>query len=122
MTNDIGHGIALIVPVMTLDTLVGTLVIGVGTLTGVHKLGFMCLFGCLSVVANYLAFMTLYPACLSIGVQVIHTCLIMLLLCCVVVANIRVHVRCMTVFMSLCFFSILDAEGQDKRNCPETCK
>ena len=72
MTNDIGHGIALIVPVMTLDTLVGTLVIGVGTLTGVHKLGFMCLFGCLSVVANYLAFMTLYPACLSIGVQVIY--------------------------------------------------
>ena len=28
----------------------------------------------------------------------------MLLLHCIVVANIRVYVRCMTVFMSLCFF------------------
>ena len=68
---------------MTLDTLVGTLVVGVGTLTSVHKLSVMCFFGCLSVVANYLAFMTLYPACLSIGSQVLsnrdeHCCLLTL--------------------------------------------
>ena len=30
----------------------------------------MCCFGCLSVVANYLAFMTFYPACLALVLEV----------------------------------------------------
>ena len=30
----------------------------------------MCCFGCLSVVANYVAFMSFYPACLSLVLEV----------------------------------------------------
>ena len=30
----------------------------------------MCYFGCLSVVANYFAFMTFYPACLALVLEV----------------------------------------------------
>ena len=30
----------------------------------------MCCFGCLSVIANYLAFLTFYPACLAIILEV----------------------------------------------------
>lgn len=33
---------------------------------GLKQLETMCCFGCLSVVANYFAFMTFYPACLSL--------------------------------------------------------
>ena len=38
--------------------------------TGVHQLETMCSFGCLSVIANYVAFMTFYPACLALVLEV----------------------------------------------------
>ena len=57
-------------PAITLDTLVETLVIGIGMLSGVRTLETMCCFGCLTVVANFLAFMTFYPACLALTFEV----------------------------------------------------
>lgn len=33
----------------------------------------MCCFGCLSVVANYFAFMTFYPACLALILETSQT-------------------------------------------------
>ncbi|CAG5130254.1 unnamed protein product [Candidula unifasciata] len=70
LQKNIGRGMAIIGPAMTLDALVETLAIGVGTLSGVRQLETMCCFGCLSVIANYLAFMTFYPACLSLVLEV----------------------------------------------------
>ena len=35
-----------------------------------QQLETMCCFGCLSVIANYLAFLTFYPACLAIILEV----------------------------------------------------
>jgi len=72
---NIGRGMAVLGPMLTLDALVETLVIGVGTLSGVKVLQTMCCFGCLSVVTNYLAFMTFYPACLALIFEV-TSCLI----------------------------------------------
>lgn len=66
---NIGRGMAVIGPAITLDALVETLAIGVGTLSGVKQLETMCCFGCLSVIANYLAFMTFYPAALSLVLE-----------------------------------------------------
>ncbi|GFS01327.1 3-hydroxy-3-methylglutaryl coenzyme A reductase [Elysia marginata] len=66
---NIGRGMAIIGPAITLDALVTTLAIGVGTLSGVKQLETMCCFGCLSVIANYLAFMTFYPAALSLVLE-----------------------------------------------------
>lgn len=68
--TNIARGMAVIGPSITLDAIVETLVIGVGTLSGVRQLETMCCFGCLSVVANYLAFLTFYPACLAIILEV----------------------------------------------------
>jgi hydroxymethylglutaryl-CoA reductase (NADPH) len=68
--SNIGHGMAVLGPELTLDALVETLVIGVGTLSGVKILETMCCFGCLSVVANFIAFMTFYPACLALIYEV----------------------------------------------------
>ena len=68
--ENIGHGMAKLGPMLTLDALVETLVIGVGTLSGVRTLETMCCFGCLSVISNYLAFMTFYPACLALILEV----------------------------------------------------
>ncbi|XP_076443299.1 3-hydroxy-3-methylglutaryl-coenzyme A reductase-like isoform X2 [Babylonia areolata] len=68
--NNIATGMAVIGPAITLDAIVETLAIGVGTLSGVKQLETMCCFGCLSVMANYLAFLTFYPACLSIILEV----------------------------------------------------
>ncbi len=70
MIANIGRGMAVLGPTVTLDAMVEILVIGVGTLSGVHQLETMCCFGCLSVLANYLAFMTFYPACLALVLEV----------------------------------------------------
>ncbi|XP_012268013.2 3-hydroxy-3-methylglutaryl-coenzyme A reductase [Athalia rosae] len=63
---NIARGMTLLGPSMTLDTLVETLLIGIGTLSGVRRLEILCCFGCLSVIVNYAIFMTFYPACLSL--------------------------------------------------------
>ncbi|XP_013394570.1 3-hydroxy-3-methylglutaryl-coenzyme A reductase [Lingula anatina] len=67
--KNIAEGMALLGPTLTLDAMVETLVIGVGTLSGVKRLETMCCFGCLSVIANYLAFMSFYPACLALVLE-----------------------------------------------------
>lgn len=64
--HNIAHGIAMLGPTITLDTVVETLVIGVGTLSGVRRLEVLCCFACMSAIVNYVVFMTFYPACLSL--------------------------------------------------------
>ncbi|KAK5639546.1 hypothetical protein RI129_012038 [Pyrocoelia pectoralis] len=64
--QNIAKGIASLGPSITLDTLVETLVIGVGTLSGVQRLETLSYIACLSVMVNYIIFMTFYPACLSL--------------------------------------------------------
>ncbi|XP_050313509.1 3-hydroxy-3-methylglutaryl-coenzyme A reductase [Anthonomus grandis grandis] len=64
--SNIAKGLAVLGPTITLDTIVETLVIGVGTLSGVQRLEILSWFACLSVLVNYVVFMTFYPACLSL--------------------------------------------------------
>lgn len=64
--HNIARGMALLGPTITLDTVVETLVISIGTLSGVRRLEVLCCFACMSVVVNYIVFMTFYPACLSL--------------------------------------------------------
>uniref|UniRef100_A0A1B6EGS7 3-hydroxy-3-methylglutaryl coenzyme A reductase n=1 Tax=Clastoptera arizonana TaxID=38151 RepID=A0A1B6EGS7_9HEMI len=64
--NNIARGMSLLGPTITLDTVVETLVISVGTLSGVKRLEILCCFACMSVLVNYIVFMTFYPACLSL--------------------------------------------------------
>ncbi|XP_053405372.1 3-hydroxy-3-methylglutaryl-coenzyme A reductase-like isoform X2 [Mercenaria mercenaria] len=66
---NIGKGMELLGPAITLDAIVETLAIGLGTISGVQQLGTMCSFGCLSVISNYVAFMTFYPACLALVLE-----------------------------------------------------
>ncbi|VEN56931.1 unnamed protein product [Callosobruchus maculatus] len=65
----IAKGVSVLGPTITLDTIVETLVIGVGTLSGVHRLEILSYFACLSVIVNYIIFMTFYPACLSLMME-----------------------------------------------------
>uniref|UniRef100_A0A4W3GDA4 3-hydroxy-3-methylglutaryl coenzyme A reductase n=1 Tax=Callorhinchus milii TaxID=7868 RepID=A0A4W3GDA4_CALMI len=64
--ENIARGMAILGPTFTLDALVECLVIGVGTMSGVRQLEIMCCFGCMSVLANYFVFMTFFPACVSL--------------------------------------------------------
>lgn len=66
VTRNIARGMELLGPAISLDTIVETLVIGVGTLSGVQRLEVLCTFAVMSVVVNYVVFMTFYPACLSL--------------------------------------------------------
>lgn len=68
--SNIAEGIAVLGPAITLDTICELLVIGVGTLSGVEQLQSVCCYGCLSVIAHYLAFMIFYPACLSLIMEI----------------------------------------------------
>ncbi|CAL7946381.1 unnamed protein product [Xylocopa violacea] len=63
---NIARGMSLLGPTITLDTLVETLLIGIGSLSGVRRLEILCSFACFGVVVNYIVFMTFYPACLSL--------------------------------------------------------
>ncbi|XP_076854190.1 3-hydroxy-3-methylglutaryl-CoA reductase a [Brachyhypopomus gauderio] len=67
--ENIARGMAVLGPTFTLDALVECLVIGVGTMSGVRQLEIMCCFGCLSVLANYFVFMTFFPACVSLVLE-----------------------------------------------------
>lgn len=42
----------------------------VSYLSGVRQLEIMCCFGCMSVLANYFVFMTFFPACVSLVLEV----------------------------------------------------
>ncbi|CAG9864194.1 unnamed protein product [Phyllotreta striolata] len=64
--QNIARGVATLGPTITLDTIVETLVIGVGTLSGVQRLEMLSYFACLSVLVNYVILLTFYPACLSL--------------------------------------------------------
>lgn len=66
ISKQIARGVSILGPTLTLDTLVETLVIGVGTLSGVKRLEMLSYFASLSVIVNYVIFMTFYPACLSL--------------------------------------------------------
>ncbi|KAJ3605260.1 hypothetical protein NHX12_027310 [Muraenolepis orangiensis] len=72
--ENIAHGMAILGPTFTLDALVECLVIGVGTMSGVPQLETMCCFGCMSVLANYFVFMTFYPACVSLVLELSREC------------------------------------------------
>lgn len=61
---------AILGPSLTLDTLVETLAIGVGTLSGVKRLEEISCFACMSVLVNYAVFMSFFPACLSLALEV----------------------------------------------------
>lgn len=67
--ENIAQGMAILGPTFTLDALVECLVIGVGTMSGVRQLELMCCFGCISVLANYFVFMTFFPACVSLVLE-----------------------------------------------------
>lgn len=67
--DNIARGMAVLGPTFTLDALVESLVIGVGTMSGVRQLEIMCCFGCMSVLANYFVFMTFFPACVSLVLE-----------------------------------------------------
>uniref|UniRef100_A0A673WI59 3-hydroxy-3-methylglutaryl coenzyme A reductase n=1 Tax=Salmo trutta TaxID=8032 RepID=A0A673WI59_SALTR len=67
--DNIARGMAVLGPTFTLDALVECLVIGVGTMSGVRQLEIMCCFGCMSVLANYFVFMTFFPACVSLVLE-----------------------------------------------------
>ncbi|KAJ8923802.1 hypothetical protein NQ315_010384 [Exocentrus adspersus] len=71
--SNIAKGLSVLGPTITLDTIVETLVIGVGTLSGVHRLEMLSCFACLSVLVNYVVFMTFYPACLSLILELSRT-------------------------------------------------
>lgn len=67
--ENIAKGMAILGPTFTLDAVVECLVIGVGTMSGVRQLEIMCCFGCMSVLANYFVFMTFFPACVSLVLE-----------------------------------------------------
>jgi hydroxymethylglutaryl-CoA reductase (NADPH) len=56
---------------MTFDALVEALAFGLGTFSGVTRLEEISRFACLSVLVNYIVFITFFPACLSLALEVI---------------------------------------------------
>lgn len=70
MRKNIARGMSILGPSLTLDTMVEMLAIGVGTLSGVQRMEYLCYLACMSVAVNYIIFMTFFPACLSLALEV----------------------------------------------------
>ncbi|KAI1301191.1 3-hydroxy-3-methylglutaryl-coenzyme A reductase [Halotydeus destructor] len=71
--KNIARGMSILGPSLTLDTMVETLAIGVGTLSGVKRMEDLSYLACLSVIVNYIIFMTFFPACLSLALELSHS-------------------------------------------------
>ncbi|XP_062516994.1 3-hydroxy-3-methylglutaryl-coenzyme A reductase-like isoform X2 [Corticium candelabrum] len=65
----IGKGMAMLGPVLAIDTMVELLVTGIGLMTGVHQVETICCFGCMSILANFIVFMTFFPASLALVLE-----------------------------------------------------
>lgn len=74
VVQQIARGFSVLGPSLTLDTVVETLVIGVGTLSGVKRLEMLSYYACLSAIVNYVIFMTFYPASLSLSLELTRFC------------------------------------------------
>lgn len=74
VTQNISRGMEILGPAISLDTLVKVLVIGVGTLSGPQRLEMISWFAIISVIVNYVVFMTFYPACLSLTLDLSRNC------------------------------------------------
>jgi Sterol-sensing domain of SREBP cleavage-activation len=74
VTQNIARGMEILGPAISLDTMVEALVIGVGTLSGVQRLEVLSGFAVMSVIVNYVVFMTFYPACLSLTLDLSRNC------------------------------------------------
>lgn len=57
------------------------------SVSGVRQLEIMCCFGCMSVLANYFVFMTFFPACVSLVLEVRQQQLITCMHLCVVMSD-----------------------------------
>jgi len=68
--NNISKGMSLLGPSFSLDSIVCSLVISVGMLSGVQRLETLCMFTCMSFIVNYVVIMSFYPACLSLVLDV----------------------------------------------------
>ncbi|XP_014277504.1 3-hydroxy-3-methylglutaryl-coenzyme A reductase isoform X2 [Halyomorpha halys] len=64
--HNIAHGISMLGPTVTLDTVVKVLMLSTGSLLGIQRLEILCNFARMSVVVNYVVFMTFYPSSLSL--------------------------------------------------------
>lgn len=72
--NNIAKGMSILGPNITLDTVVETLLLSVGTLSGVQSLEILSYFACLSVLVNYIVFMTFFPSCLYLVLELSQFC------------------------------------------------
>ncbi|XP_075587890.1 HMG coenzyme A reductase isoform X2 [Dermatophagoides farinae] len=70
--ENIARGMATLGPSLTLDTLVETLAIGMGTISGLPRLAEISYIACLTVIVNYIVFMTFFPATLSLVLELAH--------------------------------------------------
>lgn len=71
-------------PSLTLDTLVETLAIGMGTITGFPRLEEISYFSCMTYLVNYIVFMTFFPAALALALEVrICICHCLMILFCI---------------------------------------
>lgn len=62
----VARGMAILGPNLTLDTAVEVLVMGIGCVSGIPMLEVNCCFGCISLIVNYIVFMTFFPGSLCL--------------------------------------------------------
>ncbi|KAG1714719.1 3-hydroxy-3-methylglutaryl-coenzyme A reductase [Nymphon striatum] len=69
LRRNIAKGMSELGPALTLDSLVELLAIGIGALSGVKSLENISLYAGLAGIVNYFVFMTFFPSCLSLALE-----------------------------------------------------
>eukprot|EP01137_Pigoraptor_chileana_P006194 Opistho-2@50281 len=73
VSEAVASSLAESAPSLTADAAIKTLVLGMGSMSGVARMDHICLFGAFSVVANYALFMAAFPAALAITLKVLRS-------------------------------------------------
>lgn len=70
--ENIAHGMFVLAPTLTLNTLSATLLMGTGSLTGFHRLEQLSQYAIVYNLVNFLVYVTFYPAGLSLILELMY--------------------------------------------------
>ena len=73
VSENVAHGMFVLAPTLTLNTLAATLLMGTGSLTGFHRLELLSSYAIVYNLVNFLIYVTFYPAALSLVLELMYS-------------------------------------------------
>lgn len=73
VSENVAHGMFVLAPALTLNTLAATLLMGTGALTGFYRLELLSRYAIVYTLVNFLVYVTFFPAGLSLVLELMYS-------------------------------------------------